>query len=249
MIMNELHQILSIPMTGKTIVAVCGAGGKSTMISALAEEARVAGRRVCIMTTTRIKRPESENFAFFDGYEPAKFQKAWQQGKIVAAGLKGRVFGIRPPLPEVYAYMLRETDAIYIEADGSKQLPLKFPGNWEPVLPREADHVILVAGLNALGRPLNDVCHRMELAAENLHLATGTVDERMFADILLAGYLTYRPMVVLNQADTPAMCRRGEVVASLLRAGGLDRVHVLSLKNMFGLATDNEESGEEPWQK
>ncbi len=57
----------------------------------------------------------------------------------------------------------------------------------------------------------------------------------MFAEILL-GLLDHHPTVVLNRAGHTGAAPSGRSCGRLLRTGGLDRVHVLSLKNMFGLA-------------
>ena len=39
-----------------------------------------------------------------------------------------------------------------IEADGAKRLPLKVPGEWEPVIPDFTDLVVGVIGMDAVGR-------------------------------------------------------------------------------------------------
>lgn len=44
---------------------------------------------------------------------------------------------------------------LFVEADGSRMLPLKAPAEWEPPIPRFADAVIVVAGLRGLGKPLS----------------------------------------------------------------------------------------------
>ena len=57
-----------------------------------------------------------------------------------------------------------------IEADGSKRLPIKVPGDQEPVILPETDVVVGVMGLSAAGRPLEDVCFRPEAAEQLLHI-------------------------------------------------------------------------------
>jgi molybdenum cofactor cytidylyltransferase len=46
--------------------------------------------------------------------------------------------------------------SVLIEADGARMLPLKAPGKNEPVIPEWVDTVIVVAGLSAVGRNLDD---------------------------------------------------------------------------------------------
>lgn len=51
-----------------------------------------------------------------------------------------------------------------IEADGSRQKPLKAPADHEPVVPTYVDLVVVVAGLVGLGKPLGPAAfHRTEL--------------------------------------------------------------------------------------
>jgi probable selenium-dependent hydroxylase accessory protein YqeC len=57
-------------------------------------------------------------------------------------------------------------DFILIEADGSKQLPIKAWADHEPVLPTCTSMVLILAGLSCLEKPLSAACHRPHLAAE-----------------------------------------------------------------------------------
>ena len=53
---------------------------------------------------------------------------------------------------------------LLVEADGSRQLPLKAPAEHEPVIPDWVNTVVVVAGLSALGKPLNNQwVHRPEI--------------------------------------------------------------------------------------
>ena len=228
----SLHEALSIPVEKKHVVSVCGSGGKTSLINFLSVEAAACGVRACCMTTTRFMRPDSEAMPVFYGFSPDDYEEAWRQGKVVVAGVKGYDYGIRKPVDEAYDWLMRQADAIYIEADGAKMKPLKFPAEWEPVIPHETDHLIVVGGLTALGQPLADVCHRMDAAIEALGIEEDVVDEKMFARILHAGYGKYNPIVVLNQADTPALAAKGETVAGYLKAFAMGPVHILSLRNL-----------------
>ena len=46
--------------------------------------------------------------------------------------------------------------ALLIEADGSRQKPLKAWAEHEPPIPDFVEHVVEVAGLSGIGKPLND---------------------------------------------------------------------------------------------
>ncbi|WP_276874600.1 selenium cofactor biosynthesis protein YqeC, partial [Anaerotruncus massiliensis (ex Togo et al. 2019)] len=133
--------------------------------------------------------------------------------------------------PETLAWLAAHTDALFLEADGSRRLPVKFPNSTEPVIPEGTGRVIAVAGLSALGRPVDEVCHRAPLAREALGIPEGaSVTPGIIARLLLAGYGRFSPTVLLNQADTPALREQGEQAAALLRAGGIEKVLILSLR-------------------
>ena len=58
---------------------------------------------------------------------------------------------------------------VLIEADGARRLPLKVPGEQEPVILPETTHVLSVYGLDAVGGKIGDVCFRPERAAALLN--------------------------------------------------------------------------------
>ena len=98
-----------------------------------------------------------------------------------------------------------------IEADGSRQQPLKAPADHEPAIPPFVDSVILVAGLSGLGKPLtSEWVHRPELFASLSGLASGDIiSVDALAKVLTSplGGLKGVPqgarrIVLLNQADT-----------------------------------------------
>ena len=68
----------------------------------------------------------------------------------------------------------REPVLLLLEADGAKRMPCKVPAAHEPVLLPESDIVLAVAGLSALGRPLREVCFRLEQACALLGAAPET---------------------------------------------------------------------------
>ena len=62
-----------------------------------------------------------------------------------------------------------------VEADGAKGRLLKAPAEYEPVIPDGADRVIIVAGLDAIGKPLDErAVHRPEIAVRLLGIPLGT---------------------------------------------------------------------------
>ena len=127
-------------------------------------------------------------------------------------------------------------DIVLIEADGSRRMPCKAPASREPVLLPECDTVLAVAGLSALGRPLREVCFRLDEACALLHTAPDVPLTPELLAALLASEAGGRKLVgerafcaVLNQADDPARRALGETTRTIL----WERYHVQSVLTHF----------------
>lgn len=139
------------------IQAVVGSGGKTTLIHRLAEEYRAQGKKVCVTTTTHM-RADPDTLLTDD---PEPILRALEQTGYAMAGIpEGEK--IRALSPATYAAVCARADEVLVEADGSRGLPLKYPSDQEPVIPDNAEEIRVVCGLNALGRPAREVCHRLE---------------------------------------------------------------------------------------
>jgi molybdenum cofactor cytidylyltransferase len=111
---------------------------------------------------------------------------------------------------------------LLIEADGSRGKPLKAWAQHEPPIPVFVDTVVQVAGLSALGNPLNeDNVHRSELFSRRSGLNPG---EMISPEALIramtdpGGGLRNAPararkIALLNQADTEALQAAAQVVS------------------------------------
>ena len=224
-----LHDILGIPMEEKHVVSLCGAGGKTTLMYALARECR-EHMPTAIFTTTHIFPPSGEDFALLRPFSETECLLAWERKMIVSAGTPtedGRKFG--PPEEPASAFLCREGSAVIIEADGSRRMPLKYPGPWEPVIRPETTHVVVVAGLSALGRSPEEAIHRLALARDVMDIPDAPVDADAAAELMWRGYGRFSPVFLLNQADTPQLREQGERMAYRLRKLGAERTAVLAL--------------------
>ena len=128
-------------------IAFIGSGGKTTAIEQLAKKLLAHGKTVKITTTTKMYWPTDPDLR--DIYVGAP------------SGEAGKMRG----LPEDARRDLLDTcDCLLVEADGAKGRPLKFPREFEPVIPLEADLVVLVAGLNGIGKTVGEAVHCPEQA-------------------------------------------------------------------------------------
>ena len=203
----ELAPLLGIQ---KGVTAIIGSGGKTTLLRTLASE--LPGR-VLLCTSTH-----------FQGYadlptvlEPteAALREALKKHPIVCAAGRspsGKLVDCGIP----YEVLASLADYVLVEADGSRQLPLKAHAGHEPVIPACARQVICVVGLSGLHRPVAETVHRPELfcpmaacapedEATPERAARGLVQEHL-AD-------TY----FLNQAEGAGALQDAKIIASFLK--------------------------------
>lgn len=212
------------------LIALCGAGGKTSLLYALGREWRIQKKKVVLTTSTHIQAELPEGCVLWDGTCEGDLWCMWGAGFLPVAGRPaGRK--LKGPSDEMWAILRQNADRIVVEADGAACHPVKYPAVWEPVIPQYTDRVLVLCGLSALDKPLHEVCHRADLAVEKGVLPDGPLTEAGMAALLVRGYGRYDPLFVLNQADDGALFARGETVASLLKAEGYESV-ILSLKNM-----------------
>jgi probable selenium-dependent hydroxylase accessory protein YqeC len=200
------------------VVAVVGAGGKTTLVYRLAAEARTAGLSVLVTTTTHMGTlpPEVTGPVFVeaDGFvEGALVEALRTQGRATLLGRRVRDDKLAGIAPERVDALASAADLVLIEADGARQRSLKVPAAHEPVVPRSTSLLLVVAALDVLGAPLSEErVHRLELvAAASGRPAGSTVDEDTLVAALChaPGYPSRVPAgaragVFLNKAEDDA---------------------------------------------
>lgn len=221
-----LWERLSLSTETHRVVTLVGGGGKTTTMYALAREARDAGKTVIVTTTTHIL-PHPALFLTGDRDETGLPALLARYGIVTVgrvSGETGKMTGV-----DNVAACARAADVVLVEGDGAKLRPLKAPAEHEPVVPPESAAVVAVAGLDALGRPIADACHRPELVAA---LLDKPVEARIAAadfSAVLRSPLGGRKRVeagmafrcVLNKADTEERRAAGENAACVLAAEGI----------------------------
>lgn len=160
-------EALSPLITAKTKIAVVGSGGKTSIIMHLAEEQKALNKRVLVLTTTHMYAPRQNGV--FSGLA-ADVEKVLRADSIAIVGKKTDGGKITWVGDELYCEIAPMADIILIEADGSKELPLKYPNESEPVIPPDINIILVVSGLSAIGLPGEAACHRWALAKQKLHI-------------------------------------------------------------------------------
>lgn len=158
------------------VVAIIGAGGKTSLLIGLGYELAAAGWRVLATTTTQLA---VEQLALFPRALPASANaKAISQALTEDSFVflhdeirQGRVGG--PPLDWTRDLLDRvDSDILLVEADDAAGLPFKAPRTGEPRIPPETSLVIAMASLSALGKPLD---------AEHIYNPAAMIDRFGFA--------------------------------------------------------------------
>ena len=140
------------------IIAVVGAGGKTTRIHNLAEQYRKLGKKVLVTTTTHMYR---EDDCILSGNVEEIIDRLTSCGYCMA-GMPAQQGKIQSLPKIVYDQVCAYADVVLVEADGSKGYPAKYPAAHEPVIPDNATEIHIVMGLRAIGHPIKEVCHRMD---------------------------------------------------------------------------------------
>lgn len=171
------------------ITAFVGGGGKTSSMLTMGTELAQRGKRTVMTTTTRIM-PFCETL-------PKNLTCVGRPAE------HGKLQAVEHP-----DALRQQYDFVLIEADGSRGLPLKAPAAHEPVLTPQTGLVIAVMGLTGIGRPIAQVCHRLERVCAVLAVSPEQcITPEMAAALLLhehglrKGVGNRRFAVILNQAD------------------------------------------------
>ncbi len=200
------------------IKAVVGAGGKTSLIKRYAKKYQAQGKKVFVTTSTRMF---IEEHTLLTDDADVIIRELKEKGYAMAGIPEGQK--IKALSEETYRAVCAEADAVLVEADGSKHMPVKFPAEYEPIIDELADEIIIVCGLHALGKPAKDVCHRLELVKQCLHIKDDTIIQaehvqqlvrKGYMEPLMKKYPDKKIMVEPAGADTLYK----KVVASLLAA-------------------------------
>ena len=172
------------------VIAVCGAGGKTTLCKELAEKYLHLGYKVCITTSTHMWL--ENNISDINKISSVESGKIYYFGEVT--GEK-----ITKVSAEDYDKICKTFDYVIIEADGSKSMPLKIPRlkfgekvEWEeglePVIPHGVNEIIVVMGLESIGRNIKAVCHRFDTFKEYVGIDDKTIVTPEVIDTIIEKY-------------------------------------------------------------
>ena len=207
------------------VVAIVGAGGKTTCLRRLQLECKKLGIKAAAGTTTHIQYERNETFLDRPDRNAAreilgKTGTLWMGEPVSDWKCKG--------LPEsFYRELLADGVRLLLEADGAKGRPVKAPRDGEPVILPETDWVLAVYGLDAVGQPAKDVCCRVEQVCAILEKretdALTAADLAKLACSPRGGRKGVQPgmryAVLFNKADTPEREAAAQEAARAIQNG------------------------------
>lgn len=144
------------------MVALCGSGGKTSMLLAFAQQLADDGVETIFTCTTRTEA--LEGFPVLDlqnlektepGAVPAQF--------FLHNGItdEGKWNGLTPGQVDLLVNKFPNR-VILVEVDGSANLPLKYYRSGEPVWPGRTSLAVLVMSMGAVGEAAGSVVHRFD---------------------------------------------------------------------------------------
>ena len=226
----------ALRLSPQPCLTLVGAGGKTTALFHLARQLINRGLNtdtVLVAATTHLSVDQlslaDHHLPIPDPDEISHLDKELPAGVLLFTGVETsekRVSGLSLVALERLRQLADSRQLpLLIEADGSRQKPLKAPAEHEPALPQFADTVVVVAGLSSLGKPLTeDWVHRPQCFGDLAGLTPGElITPEALARVLAhpSGGLKNIPpqarrVALLNQADTPELQAMGHTLASNL---------------------------------
>ena len=243
---QHLSLAQALRASSSTCIAFIGAGGKTTAMFELARTlSRDEGSQPVIVTATSHLGIWQIGWAdtHIITQTPAPLEEL-EHGLKGVILVTGEIEGERTkPINDSLLNWLHQfcgyhAIPLLIEADGSRQKPLKAWAEHEPPIPSFVDLVVQVVGLNGLGKPLSDeFVHRAEIYSRLSGLGMGDAITPESLVRVLAHQeggarnipLHARKVLLLNQADTPQLQSLAQGLSQALLAS-YDSAVITSLK-------------------
>lgn len=227
---SEIVEVLNQKPEGK-IISIIGAGGKTTLMYQLAEAYAKKKQKVLVTTTTHIYRPN--NNSFVENLE--QLYNRWDQNTYAVVGTETKGNKLKALRKSTLEGYMKESEVVLIEADGANGFPCKVSNTTEPVVVDETNVLIMVLGLDTIGKRMRNVCFRCELAMDLLgedreHVMNEddlvAIIRNQFEEGLDVANKTC--IVVLNKCDNKKRENSGKYIVKKLEQDGKYRVLLTS---------------------
>jgi len=238
----------ALNITKGDVVALVGAGGKTTLMLTLGEELAASGYVTAMTTTTKmdmVKVQQNLDIIIEDDLNKVETilknrllslstQPKALNSILISSKYTNKLIGVDPSW---ISRIGKITDIVIIEADGAAKRSFKAPLNHEPVIPPCTDIVITIVGVDIVGRPLTaKYVHRPERVAQLTGLKLGeNVDCQTISKVLMHpdGSTRGKPVnasriYILNKVDNYRRTLIAREIAQKLLISGADKVILTS---------------------
>lgn len=201
------------------VIAVCGSGGKTTLCKEIAARYANENKKVCITTTTNMWFDSDVSNSFFQVEEyvvgdnilssqvganacGARRGEHCEPGNVYYAGNVDEIKKKLKPLSEEdYKKLCDIFDYVIIEADGSRAMPMKIPNASEPIIPDNVNEIIIVVGMESVGRKIGYICHRFnEFYGEDKFLSDNKIEpDTIVTEKLIDDFVNHYYFVPLRE--------------------------------------------------
>ena len=233
-------EALGICPEAKERISVAGAGGKTSLIKCLVSEYSSLNIPVVVTTTTHMYAEKKPYFLLNPTQE--KIVEILQKEGKIFLGKKANNGKMQMPDEKWMRQLIGREEPVLIEADGARRMPLKVPGENEPVFQKETGRILYVYGMDAVGRPLEEVCFRVEAAA---HILKKEVYEPVFPQDIARLAMDENGArkevnkeieftLVLNKTDLPGKREIAQEICKILQEFGYEH-SILCLGNTHHL--------------
>lgn len=172
----------ALGLTHSEVIAIVGAGGKTSTLLTLAACARRRQLPVILTATTKMYASQVADFmpviagSYEAGAEQVKAALAQQlYGAWFSSADGEKLTGLPPEWIDGY-YSSNLGTVLLVEADGAREKLLKTPASHEPVIPASTTMTVAVLNLRVLGLPLTEqFVHRLEQTCAFLGKKQGDV--------------------------------------------------------------------------
>lgn len=194
-------------LNDNNMIAVQGAGGKTSTVFLLANEFKSMNEASLVSTTTKMGIVSKDRFDYLYTFnENANIL----DGKIYFASksrTETKEIGFNSEFfDDLFSRKIFPN--IILETDGAKTRPIKAPREDEPVNPKNITHCIGVMGLDSVNKPFDErFCHRIDFMKKIIGNPK-TLTSESYAEIinsncgLFKNSYDAKRFLVLNKADT-----------------------------------------------
>lgn len=253
-----LIEALKIDVNKKNIISFVGGGGKTSLIYKLGSELRELGKKIIVTTTTHMFMPKSnvvltgkkddiikllhnENLITVGVVYDEKNAKIdcnkLKNRNILDSYEEGNSQKISGLPKEIAESLIKIADFVLVEADGSKRLPLKVPAEYEPVILEGSNLVVGVCGIDAIGKSINETCHRSNLVSKFLDTDEKHIINACDAAKILSSAEGQRKnlkcsyKVIINKADTLTELEKAKDISKELSVFGINETVITTFKD------------------